>query len=543
MKKFALALVLFPLVAGAQLWQNDFSTPTDWLSADLNAGTDAWVISNAAIGGDVDSIASASAGNGFAQFNSDGQCASNHQDVTLTYFQPIDISAYELSYLQFVQHYKRKTDTVYVEFSNDGLVWESIRINQDMWYYQQSDDPVTVRVSVPASVQFGPFWLRFRYSGECGFAWLMDDLGIYEKQQYALKANGRLTEHGFDYTEIAYCFPDSVSGAFLITNFGFDTLTDVIIKTDIYRNSLFEATFQDTIEQINPNSTVDYVQQGLIIGPYTNGDQFVADFTFFQSTTDTVALKDSIQITYDNTGRHDNKLEGYYLSNDVNMGVGNMFVCSDFFCPVNCDIYIPDDPMLVDQIVWLSMFKLNSGIWEYSYSTNDYNVQSGDLGDWLAMALDYNIGGPIFEPGDTGLVFYMTYGGDYPIPYTSRDHTGNYFYTSIGTLVYDPEGHSAMVRMSPHSDGDCLNCWEGIEENSENRFLLVPNPANTHIEIHSNIQKIESLKILSIDGREILLEYSVTETTLDIDFLSPGTYLLFLENENGVIHSEKFVKL
>jgi hypothetical protein len=64
---------------------------------------------------------------------------------------------------------------------------------------------------------------------------------------------------------------------------------------------------------------------------------------------------------------------------------------------------------------------------------------------------------------------------------------------------------------------------------------MYPNPASDFITIElSNITR-SSLRVYSLDGRQIInLDFSSDKMTLDVSKLTNGTYLLQIINEDGI---------
>ena len=89
-------------------WTNDLSDPSLWTMTDYaHGGTQNWVIGTAAPSGSYSSgmgaIASTTAANGFAMYDSDALAtsAANSQDATLAFNNPIDCSLYQYINLSF----------------------------------------------------------------------------------------------------------------------------------------------------------------------------------------------------------------------------------------------------------------------------------------------------------------------------------------------------------------------------------------------------------------------------------------------------------
>lgn len=540
LKHLLVLLAFFPLVTFSQLWQNDFSNAADWINTDLNAGTDTWIIGTAGIGGDVDSISSASAGNGFAQFNSEGQCNAVHQDVVLTFYQPIDISANELSYLEFVQHYKRKSDTVYVEFSNDGLTWESIRINSSYWYFQKTQNPDTVQVSIPANVQVAPFWMRFRFSGECGYAWLMDDLKIFEKEQYTGKVYSEIQINSLQYFEINQCISDTLDLYVEIENFGFDTLFNVVLKTDVYKNALFDFGRLDTFQVIYPGELLDTLLSSVVTDPYYI-ETITLEQKYFSTDLDTLNQSNEIIINNTKTRQHDNVLIGYYYTDPEAISIGNMYFFSEDYCPAKIEVYIPNLPEAEDMLLFLLLGQIENGIFQYTGLTYDYLVTNSDLGNWITLLPEMNFS---FTAGDTALVMFGTYGGAFPVPYANTSsHSQGYIENMITGFQELGNSPVFMMNLIPYDYNQCFKCNLGLEKLPIESLSIYPNPVLNEINFNNLSEDAKSIRIFLLDGREVYSDFEPQSETITISSLEAGTYLIFVETVQGFLYTERFIKL
>ncbi len=87
---------------------------------------------------------------------------------------------------------------------------------------------------------------------------------------------------------------------------------------------------------------------------------------------------------------------------------------------------------------------------------------------------------------------------------------------------------------------------ETIEEN--NMLSVYPNPATDNIIINSELKnKNANLKIINALGQIVFnstfdIQHSIPDSyRVDISFLPNGLYHLVLEDDQGIIHAEKFV--
>ena len=74
-----------------------------------------------------------------------------------------------------------------------------------------------------------------------------------------------------------------------------------------------------------------------------------------------------------------------------------------------------------------------------------------------------------------------------------------------------------------------------------NNFLVAPIPAKENFTVSAlnNNIPFKSLKILSLNGKEVLSKtrthFSLSSTTVPISVLTTGTYILGIETETGTI--------
>lgn len=540
MKKRLLLLAFFPLAtAQAQLWQNDFSAPSDWISSDLNSGSDQWVISSSAIGGDVDSINSLSAGNGFAQFNSENQCSGNHQDVVLTYFQTIDISANELSYLEFVQHYKRKTDSVFVEFSADGLTWESVLINQEYWFYQQTANPDTVRVSIPATIHASPFYLRFRYSGECGYAWLIDDLKIFEKQQFAAITETRIMINGRNYQKANHCVMDTLDYRVFISNFGYDTLNDVVVEYSVYKQGLLQNMYQDTIEAMLPLETLDTTFYAVHVPGGAIDADYSVEGKIYSIYLDTLYHTNFVEGTSDDLRKDDGVVEGAFLTTSSVWGLGQTFVAKEEYCSSQAEVFIPSS-MPDGEVVYLLWYRLVDGQWVYNGMSEDVVLNTTPAGYWAYFGSWFE---DVFFVGDTGLVVFRSYGSELPIAYAQKAVEDDVYAIDENlNISHLPGGHSLLIQLNT-GYFDWCNCFIGLNEDKQGELVVFPNPTSSEIQIKHSTSPVKSIRIRSIEGREVYADFMPVSETILTSFLETGTYFVVVETMDNRIYTEKMVKL
>lgn len=174
------------------IWTNDFSNATEWtMEYDTENPNDGpWVIGTTGPAGSysasMGSIESTTATNGFAMYDSDGIGVSETtQDSKLVYNTPIDCSAYTKVAVSFESYYRKFHGIPYLEISTNGTDWTPFEVHTGIDVGDATGNPtlVTVNITTIAAGQ-ATVYLRFRYIGEWDYAWMVDDITIFEAPDY-----------------------------------------------------------------------------------------------------------------------------------------------------------------------------------------------------------------------------------------------------------------------------------------------------------------------------------------------------------------------
>jgi len=176
----------------AIIWQNDFSNPSEWsfewMKGNPNDGP--WVIGTNGPSGyysaSMGAINSTTKNNGFAMYDSDGiGVEPGEQDSKIIYNGTIDCSAYNKVSIMFESYYRKFHGTPYVSISTDGVNWTDFAVHTNLNVNQSSANPTIVIVNITSVAANQPnVRLRFRYHGEWDYAWMVDDITIFEAPDY-----------------------------------------------------------------------------------------------------------------------------------------------------------------------------------------------------------------------------------------------------------------------------------------------------------------------------------------------------------------------
>jgi hypothetical protein len=257
------------------IWQDDFSSAANWsiahdglIDADWEIGTG--LVSSGQYG--TPAIMSTTADNGYAMYNSDGfnNQSANYEQAHITTASPIDLSNYSNVILEFQTQYRRYNDEqTYVIISTDGTFPTIDDPNMDISIYPNvyrawevgeltqgvsPGNPTTRRFNISSVAgNQQQVWVRLQFTGIWGYAWYVDDINIYEQYQYDTRLSSGYTSttgEGEEYANIPLAqLPGTMNLGCYVENYGFDTLTNVVISaivTDEATNSVqFEA--HDTV--------------------------------------------------------------------------------------------------------------------------------------------------------------------------------------------------------------------------------------------------------------------------------------------------------
>lgn len=252
------------------LWENDFSSPTDWVISNNTGDLQDWEITNVsstAIGYNhgswIEDVLTVSNENGYALFDSDAvgtNGGTQDASITLDLLQPgVDLSGYNDVVLQFAQRGTMWTTTENrVEISNDGgLTWTTFLVNVGRPASATFEDMVYINISAAAGGQSNVH-IRFRYIGSWDYAWLVDDIAIIEQPINDIQSTytyiAGTTNEGLEYGKTPLDQLDidyEVGGT--IVNFGVNDQTNTVVTADF---GSFSATYP--MNTVVSGDTVSY---------------------------------------------------------------------------------------------------------------------------------------------------------------------------------------------------------------------------------------------------------------------------------------------
>ncbi|MES2587381.1 MAG: Omp28-related outer membrane protein [Bacteroidota bacterium] len=154
---------------------------------------------------------------------------------------------------------------------------------------------------------------------------------------------------------------------------------------------------------------------------------------------------------------------------------------------------------------------------------------------------------------------YFSINGSALPDYTGEITTSTTCIPNTITTIQSPVAGSQMTAgvntvtvSSTNECGESRSCTISVnyvnnaginEKNSENFVQLFPNPANEVLNFSTSTKNIKSIRILTIDGKEVLKQTTNFKTgKVSLSSLTDGLYTIEFNFENGIKSSQKFIK-
>ena len=548
-------------------WSNTFSNPSDWTMVDLiYGGLQNWVISNTGPVGyfsaGLGAISSTSGSDGFAMYDSDALNSSySPQEAYIQYNGTVDCSSYPYVNIEFESYHRKFRDSIFVEVSIDGINWDRYEVHAGQATNTTTANPEFVSVNVSATAGNQPaVYFRFKYEGEWDYAWMIDDVSFAETPNNYVTIDDEVFGGwwigyngsggiGCDYTfnPLSQLAANPYKIEAVIRNAGvapqnmtlhaeaFDQITNSVYSSTS-NSQYLTASQQDTFAVNNTFSPT-------ALGLYELRMWGVGD----SANTDT-STKQTIVTQY-SYGKDLNTYQGSYILGNATR---ENHVTSFF------DIYANENLYSVDLYVapWsIPGSQIYGVIYEgdpgggnpiYLDQTDDHTITNADLDTWITLSfanpislfagVGYELAAAGYQhPSDSAGVGYsgLALGTENSL-FDANGGSPN----SAGTPTWYYITQNPMIRMNfdPASSGSTSS-----KNLTKSDINLYPNPANNVISI-SNLDNFDFLQIKDLLGKVVHKKNisKVNNTTIDVQGLSTGTYLLNLEGLESSI-SRKIV--
>lgn len=548
----------------AIIWSDDFSIPSNW-TADVIPGTDTddWVIGTNGPAGPfaIPDIASTSATNGFALYDSDLFCGGN-QNAFIATAAPIDLSGYPGAVLEFEQYFRAYYGECYVDVSTDGSNWTEFQVNADVDVNTSTTNPDLVTLDITsAAANQAAVWIRFRYysstlehgpNAGCDYSWMVDDVALVELEPYNLVLNYGVISHtgtGEEYGRV----PTTQLNAEMnlgaqVKNFGSMDQTGLSVQitiTDDQGSTVLDQAFP--LGDLAPGELADLDEfvplSGLANGIYDVAFSASSNESANEATPDDNALTRQFAVDDDQYA-----LDGIdvYDSNDLTAMGSTTFegaadgleIMTYYELRAPATVYGVSAELAngteVNSAVIVSIFDTTQ---VFNSNLNSPIAQSDVVNVTVANLASGRVVGLFTPPVD------LPVGGYYAsVRLLSAANQYDIFVLDDATvpqpggasLIYDPSdqtvysnGNASAVRLQ-------LDPTVGVRELAQLEGVMVyPNPTLGHVEVLVRELGNSAFEIRDALGSLVLNGRFMERTKLDLGQMSPGAYSLKVSNRKG----------
>lgn len=529
---------------GITLFTFDFSNAALWSFADNSGSGDNWVIGTTPPSGSfaINPIASTTAANGFALFDSDLLC-SGDQNADVRLVNSVDLSSSPNVSLQFQSFYRKFQGSCYVIASVDGTNWTQFEVHAGLNGNESTTNPTNVQVNLSSVIGgSNTAYIGFRYVGGCDYAWMVDDVKIVQTDDYDLSINGLYwgAEGAYGARLPYYTTPlaqaTTIHFGGILGNNGAMTQNDCVFNVSIPTASYSSTSAQGTlapngVDTLDATATFSTPTASAASYAVTAGvtsgatDANMADNVFNSLTFSTVADVYARDAQVATSGSF-NQGKGYELGNIFDMFANATLKGADIFIHANTT---------VGAEIYATLYNFDAnGNFQYVAQTPLHTVVQGEPG--TLVTLIFNGGQPLIA-GEPYLLVAGSYGDggntdDFVVgtsgasePQTTffldgNDNSGEWFYSTS----------TPMVRMN-------FNASLSIDENELNASVNVfPNPAVNEVKISVDGNNFTAVSIVDLTGKVVYTTTvnGLTETTVNTANFAAGMYTVNVQTAAGI---------
>lgn len=540
----------------AVIWEDDFSDFSNWTVGNNAGNTDNWVLGTAGPSGSfaIDPIASSSAANGFAMFDSDLLCSGNQSAWVRS--SSISTTGIPAVILEFQQFYRKFSDEVFVQVSNDGTNWTDFPVNTSVASNQSTANPSTVSVNISSVAgNQATVFIRFLFLSDasnggdgCDYAWMVDDVKLVEAPDNDLSLDAVYYGEYSRYP-LGQELPIDFSGK--ITNFGGTAQTNVELSVAVNGTAFGSSTPLASL-------AVGATDSSVVVGTFNPSGvgTYNLSFTASQDQVDDVpannTLTRSIQVTDYTFARDNNNYTGSGIWNGSGNGYiyGNLFELSNDAVATSISVVLQGntDVGAIFKVVLLDdLTDSPSPIAESDfYEVTAADINSGSTTSPIVVKVPFivptdipageYIAGVDFGGGTEELVLASNTDIIQPIQTTFIfDYTENpadWFYTTS----------TPMIRLNVNEPD-----FSSVNENGKNSIQVYPNPSSDYININfGDVTGDVTLAVYSSDGKQVMSSFanvvSGQNITLDVNGLAAGIYTVRAVSTSGTFTSKVVIK-
>lgn len=525
--------------AKTSLYSNTFGTASEWSFQVNGTANHNWVIGTTAPSGSfpIGAIASTTAGNGYALFDSDLLCGadgSQNSDVRLV--SPVDLTGQPAVQVTFESYYRQYNGSCWVIASTDGINWDEYQVHAGLAGNASTANPLLTAVNVSATVGgSATAYIGFRYKGGCDYAWMVDDVQIETLPDNDVAVN-------------------KVWSGDIITDYEYSMVPDeqvstMNIMTTVSNNGATVQTNVPVILTINMGATQVYTETMNVTIPVATEDTLVFATTFTPSTigdytitvtgpVDDVSGNEVATTPYSTTDyifAHDFLGASVFrFDQDEETAMGNVYLMTADQTLTAVQVEFETSTTPQTEVV-IEVWQVGANIQDLTYMYEQYYViPATQIGPTkttnIALDIPQNfIAGSqyvidIKKPAGTSRVYFG--GSDKGDDDFSTVCFGP-FGTGNAVNFYISWGFSPAVRAS-------FNPAAGIEEASNLEGVSVyPNPSEGLVTISNDLTIENTITVTDLTGKVVATKVASTSTTIDLSNVGTGIYLVKVENTNG----------
>jgi hypothetical protein len=537
----------------------DFSTPANWTFGNVGGTSGSWVIGTAVPSGDfpISGIASTTAANGFALYDSDLICGSA-DDAFVQLANPVDMTGQGSVVVTFQEYYRKFNDVTSVDVSTDGTNWTTYVVNAAVPNGVTTTNPAIVAVNISSTAaNQAQVWIRFRYMGACGYAWMVDDVAFVEGASDDLILDKTfygdvVGDWEYALTPVAQTVPVYLGA--VVTNNGGNTATNVICTYDITMGttSVESGSFAIGSGTIASAATdTGWYDTGYT--PSTIGE-YVVSYSITSDATDQVPANNDASATFETSEFEwsheredlwDGQYGGYVVSATDQTAL-EYSQGSVFYPVVTADLsaikvsFGAATSATVQTPIALSVEVHEIGASIQDIVNSEYQAVDISSTGWYTFILD----DPISLAAGTGYILAVTTTGGTDV--MALDGWGvdedfgaannGPFGTGGAVNWYNGWDYSSAIRGVFNPD------ITGIEENADvSGVTIYPNPTTDILNINfvSKENQNVTINVIGVDGALVFSENLTTKigqasrTTVDFANLAKGIYMVQLVGSNS----------
>ena len=536
------------------LWSDDFSNASNWVFATEAGTTDNWVISTTGPSGTyaINSIASATAANGFAMFDSDLMCSGN-QIGDLTTANSINCSSYPNVRLVFSQYYRRYHDSTFVYVSTNGTSWTKFDVNAPLLnndYCAGNPDVQSINISAVAGGQ-STVWVRFQFyspssmgaSAGCAYAWMIDDVSIEDIPSDDVGILN--TAYPSDYTVVPVLQVQPLNLSATVVNSGSAVANSVVLSAIVVDPS-FNIVYSGTssiLSTLNAGDTSAYLQMTTPFTPTDTGAYYIqyivsmggADVNPNNDTSYAFLYVDDSLYASDYTIYDVNNFAGTIgIQGDI-ITIGQKFTVVQASQFTSATFYV-NGPTLGDHVT-VSVYDAVGGVPTNQVGvTNVYTITSADTGGafiTLPFTSPVNV-----TAGDYFVMLDQLDTNDISLGASLDIHTAGGVYFSIGGAAFgslDAQGIEIALMLRVNNPSSTLN---GISTPVSSKNLVIfPNPSNGIVNIQNNgSAAMAKVNVMNSMGQVVLSKSynSLMNEKLDLSNQPDGVYTIQVRTADGI---------